>query len=344
MVSTDWPARLRASPALFPLSLDVAADKVRFVSLGPIDYEKASFLDARVQAPLAAELAYSDAAAAMAGAPIACDWIFHVGHVGSTLISRLLGTHPRVFSLREPQILRAFAQADVADAPWPAGDFEARLSVFLALFSRTWGPPKRALIKATSMVSGLAGRLLALSPGGRALFLTVTPETYLATMLSGANLGDVRNSAPVRLARLERRLGRTAWRLDALSPGELVALSWACDMADFAEAAARFPERIIWVDFDAFLAGPQAGLATALAHLHGAADAGEVARMAGSAYLQRYSKAPEYAYGPELRGQVLAEARAVSGGEIAKGLAWLQDAGRAWPAIAQAVERGLNLA
>ena len=36
-------------------------------------------------------------------------YIFHIGHVGSTLISRLLGELPGILSLREPLILRVYA-------------------------------------------------------------------------------------------------------------------------------------------------------------------------------------------------------------------------------------------
>lgn len=326
MSPTDWRAGLAASPALFPLTIDPETDRVRLVRLSPVDYEKASFLDERLQAPVAADVAFAELAEAAAGAPVACDFIFHTGHVGSTLLSRLLGTHPRVFSLREPQVLRTLAAAEAAHAPWDDPALDRRLAVFQALFSRTWAAPKRSLVKATSLVTGLAPRLLAQNPEARALLMTVTPETYLATIFSGANLGDVRQAAPLRLARLNARTGGPGWTLEELSPGELVAMSWASDAAVFADLARAAPGRTRLIDFETFLAEPAAGIAAALAHLHGSADPAQAARIAASPYLQRYSKAPEYGYGPELRRQVLAEARRQAGDEIARGLAWLEKA------------------
>lgn len=334
MSPTDWRPGLAASPALFPLSLDPATDRVRLVRLSPVDYEKASFLDERLQAPTAAEAPFGEVAEAMAGAPVACDWIFHTGHVGSTLLSRLLGAHPRVFSLREPQALRTLAAAEVARAPWADAELDRRLAVFQQLFSRTWAQPKRALVKATSLVTGLAPRLLAQGGEARALLMTVSPERYLASIFSGANLGDVRQAAPLRLSRLEAGLGEARWRLEALSPGELVAMSWASDVAVFADLARRAPGRTRLIDFDEFLADPRAGLASALAHLHGRADPAEAARLAASPYLQRYSKAPEYGYGPDLRRQVLDQARRQAGDEIARGLAWLESVAAVVPALA----------
>src|SRR4051812_37836226 len=105
---------LERSPELFPLSLDVKTDLVNLVRLTEADYARASFLDdraldrqtARRQLPVG-EL---EAAVADTGLGENCSFIFHIGHVGSTLLSRLLGGHPAVFALREPAILRSLAQ------------------------------------------------------------------------------------------------------------------------------------------------------------------------------------------------------------------------------------------
>jgi hypothetical protein len=336
MPPIDWQTRLAASPEIFPLTIDAASDRVRLVRMAPVDYEKASFLDERLSAPVIAEPPFAEVEAAAAGAPIACDYIFHVGHVGSTLLSRLLGTHARVFSPREPQVLRTLAAAEVAGRPWPEAELDRRLATFQALFSRVWTPPQRALVKLTSAVCGLGPRLMGQNPQGRALLMTAAPETFLATILSGANLVDVERGAPLRLARLERWIGAAPWTAASLTPGELAAMSWASDMAAFAEIERVAPGRTLVIDFDAFLAAPKAGLAAALGHLHGAADPDDVTRIAGSAYLQRYSKAPEYAFGPEVRAQVLAQARAGAADEIARGLGWLDAAARDWPPIATA--------
>jgi hypothetical protein len=205
------------------------------------------------------------------------------------------------------------------------------------LFSRVWAEPKRALVKATSVVSRLAPRILALNPDGRAIAMTTPAEAYLATIFSGQNLTDVRRSAPLRIAALNARLGAAPWAAEDLSPGELAALSWTADMLAFAALDARFGDRVMRLDFETFLADPAAGIAAVLRHLHGEADAAEAQRIAASAYLQRYSKAPEYGYGPELRAQVLAQSRRLAADEIAKGMAWLDTAAKAWPQIAAVV-------
>ena len=336
MNAPSWPSRLRASPELFPLDFR-GPEIVQLVALGPADYERASFLDERLARSADLSAPYGELAQAAAGLPAACDFIFHTGHVGSTLIARVLGRHPQVFALREPQILRSFAEAARRGGPWDADVLRTRLGVFVRLFSRTWEPEQRSVVKATSLVSELAAELLALETGARALMVTVAPETYLATILGGPNSRlELGAAAPGRAARLERRIGPGRLRLAELSEGETAAMSWACEMTALAAAAGVHSGRAAWIDFEVFLADPRAGLAAALAHLRRAADAAEIERIARSGYLERYAKAPEYAYGREVRRQVLDAARRDAGAEIRRGLAWLE-AAAAEPQIAEAL-------
>jgi hypothetical protein len=58
------------------------------------------------------------------------------------------------------------------------------------------------------------------------------------------------------------------------------------------------------------------------------ADEKCLSQLARSTALTRYAKAPEHAYTPEIRAQILAEARRVHAGEIRKGLAWLDGMAR----------------
>lgn len=324
MTPPSWRAQLRGSPELFPLDLEPAGDDVALLQMTRMDYERASFLDGRLEHAPVLRPSFAELAAAAQGLPVACDFIFHIGHVGSTLLSRLLGFHPRVFSLREPQALRTLVNAEVDGGPWPRLEQNRRLGVFLALYSRTWGPRERALIKATSLVSEIAVRLLDLATDSRALMMTVSPAIYLATILGGPNSRvELRMAAGQRLARLGRRLDAPL-EAKAMSEGELAAMSWACEMAGLTAAGAAYPGRVRWVDFDRFLEDPAAGLTVALHALHGDAEPGAVARLMASGFLQRYSKAPTYAYGPDVRRKVLRAAQADAAAEIRRGIEWLE--------------------
>jgi hypothetical protein len=170
---------LTASPLLYPIALDPRTDGVRLVRLTEADYAAASFLDGRLLTPATPTAAgpWADVRAAAAGLPARCHFIFHVSHVGSTLLSRLVGQHPSLFSLREPAVLRTLAEAHRTlgrpECPWPRDEFEDRLGVMLGLWSRTFAPGRTAVIKATSFVSEMAGELMARVETAGAVFMFV---------------------------------------------------------------------------------------------------------------------------------------------------------------------------
>lgn len=337
-------SELRASPDLYPLAFDVFEDGVYFVKLSRARYEEASFLDQRINRQSDAGGWEPWDAVAAAAVPLAdrSDYIFHIGHVGSTLVARLLGLSPRVFSLREPAVLRTLAQVafdlPTPESPWSEAKFDAHVETFSKLWSRTYDPRQKTLLKATSLVSEIAAPLLARSPEARALLMTVAPEVYMATILGGpASRQELAMSAQSRLRRLHRRVGAGLWRLYEMSEGELVAMSWAAEMAGLVEAARRYPERVLWLDFERFLAVPGAGLSAALNHLHGEAPDATLQMMLKSPLFGRYSKGPEHAYDANLRRQVLDQARGEHRTELAKGRAWLDRAAREAPVVAESV-------
>jgi len=305
---------LTASPELFPLGIDPRADAVQLVRLARADYEAASFLDTRLLTPTirTAWVRWQELEPAAAGLPRRCHFIYHVSHVGSTLLSRLVGLHPALFSLREPGILRSFA----ADLP------EDRWDVFLGLWSRTFDPGETAVIKATSFVGEVADRLMQRIDESRAVMMSVRPATFLPALLGGA-MGDVTGRQADRLGRLRRRWN--GWPADEpRSAGEAVAMSWLCEMTALKAAAAKFPGRVLAVDFDAFLAEPTAHLVAVLAHF--GVDPAPAAALLESPVVRQYAKAPEQPFDAERRRAILDAARRRHGDEVAKGLAWLDRA------------------
>jgi hypothetical protein len=331
---------LGGSPELFPYMLDLPSDGVLFLRLKRTDYERASFLDARLHTPQVTShaLPWPQVAAAIDAARLTerCGFIFHIGHVGSTLLSRLIGAHSRAFSLREPVILRTFAQLsgelEVRPQLLRKEDFDARLTGCLKLLSRTFETRQLPIIKATSFVSEFATNLLSRASTPQAVMMFVSPESYIATILGGPNSRqEAKMLAPSRLLRLHRRIGAEAWQLASLSEGEVLALSWACEMSALAHAAHAGGRRVFPVDFDRFLLSPAALLSSVLRHfgIEAASDAetaNEVRAIIEGPDMRRYSKAPEHAYDAALRRDVLNAARTAHGAEIRRGLAWLDHA------------------
>ena len=224
------------------------------------------------------------------------DYIFHIGNVGSTLISRLLGELPSVFALREPLLLRTAT--------------EGQFDTLAALFSRTFRPEQRAMVKATSFTSEIADRH---RPAGRRARCSSTrpPAHYLENILAGENSWQTLQAlSAIRLARLQGRCPGLAADLAAMHDGLKAALGWACEMTSLEAAAAALPAgTVLWLDFDVFLADPARHFAAIAAHFGHAVDGAKREAICEGPLMRRYSKALEYEYSPELRREILADAR-----------------------------------
>lgn len=334
---------LASDPELYPHTLDPVTGQAWFVRLSRRQYEEASFLDHRVLQPgqTGEWLTLDQIEATVADLPERCHFIFHIGHVGSTLLSRLLGAMPGLFSVREPTPLPALAQIKTElgqpEALWSDVQFERRTALFLKLWSRTFEPGQAAVIKATSWGAELAAALLARPSRPKALFMAVQPEVFLAgvTASPGA-LEDVRNTAQSSLRRLHDRLGETAWTLHSMSLGERIAMSWACEMTALTAARETAGDRALWIDFETFLARPAEGLAAALDHLGVKADSARIDALVAGPIMRRYSKLPQHPFDTAFRRRVLDQSRTANRDEIAKGMAWLDQAADRFQMIAQA--------
>jgi hypothetical protein len=116
--------------------------------------------------------------------------------------------------------------------------------------------------------------------------------------------------------------------MHALSLGELAALGWLVESLSCQDAVEAHASRVLALDFEEFLADAPGHLARVLAHFGLPAGADDLARIAASGVLQRYSKAPEQPFAPGEREARLARSRLDNREEIARGMAWLDHMAR----------------
>lgn len=327
------------TPVWFPFQMDSSDGRILLVRKSEADYHSASFLDQRSLAPTAPRWVsgWSDLAAALPrNLRRDVQYIFHIGHVGSTLISRLLGELDSVLALREPLILRSFAElTKIKDAQefLPGTSRQHALDILTALLSRTFRPTQRALVKATSFTSEIGDLLV--PAGSRALFLYVKPRRYMETILAGENSRqELRFLFPSRVERLRLRCPDFAWPVAGASEAVMALASWICEMTSLQRSASALPEgSAMWLDFDSFLARPVDGLAATAAFFGVGAGADRIEQICAGPLMRRYSKALEYEYSPELREEVLAEARSEHGPAIDSALEMLEAAAERWPIV-----------
>ncbi len=342
-VGKELWAQLPVSPDSYPQKLDLVRELVLIIRLDMASYRSASFLDDRVLGPAVQgawmALGRVTEAALAATSPRPLHFIFHTGHVGSTLVSRLIDETDLVLPLREPLTLRTIADAhDLLLAPeslLSEAQFQTLLDTFLRLWARGYEWTRAVVVKATSSAGRLAIPLLESRPQSRAICLNLRPEPYLATLLAGWNSAeDLRGHGPGRMQRLQARCGSPLDPLHQLSIGELAALGWLVETASQQDALRRFPDRVMAVDYDAFLASVRDGMERILDHLGLPADASFLAGIGSSPVLQRYSKAPEQPFSPQDRRRLVQDSRRDNAAEIGRGMAWLERLARSEPQLA----------
>ena len=327
MSSAPTSAEIARDATWLVQALDPAAGVVRVVRMDREAYRNASFLDDRMlQQPHEAHIVPWPAArdAVAPDARRDARWIFHIGHVGSTLIARLLGELQGVLSIREPRFLRDVATID---------DAATFASPAQALFSRTFSSDETALVKATSFVSEIADQLV--PTGERALFLYATPRNYIGSILAGPN--SVQELAALEPSRRQRMAGRAELPQPG-SQAEAAAAAWVCEMTAL-EAASRWMAdgQIEWADFDAMLEDMPNQLdrvATAFGF-----DTTGLPAIAAGPLMGRYSKATEYEYTDSLRRDLIADASAANREDIDRAIAMLQSAAETSPLLKSALRR-----
>jgi len=296
-------------------------------------YRAASFLDDRMIGPGLDARLYSldhvmDDSASVSDAPMG--WIFHIGHVGSTLVSRLIGDLPGTFAIREPRSLRDMFVADPARQPGLAGPLGRLMS------RRLHGAVP--VVKATSFVSERAADLVGAC--GRALFLYADVRRYCAGILAGPNSRQELTALhPLRDQRLRAR-GIELTGFDTDDAARAV-FAWAAEMTSLEVAGNPIgADRTCWRDFDVMLATMQYELTRACEHLCIAAKPEQVEAVVTGPLMRQYSKAPEYEYSPALRSELLEDAMREHKGAMDAAISRLEEAAAHYPALQAALQRG----
>lgn len=312
-------------------ALDPAQGVVRLIAMDRESYRAASFLDDRMlQSPVDAQIVSWTAIEAAITTELRSDarWIFHIGHVGSTLVSRLLGELDGVLAVREPRLLRdlALTPADIRDryiTPVPR------------LMSRAFDEAEFACVKATSFASEIAVELV--PTGERALFMFASPRNYIASILAGQNSTQ---ELHILAGKRAERLNDRGIYLPAQNDAGLAAAAWAAEMTALEAAAEAMTDRHIrWADFDAMLPEMDLELTRLAKFFSFQAEPAEVNAIATGPLMSQYSKAPDHAYSPALRRDLIAETIEQHGREIDTALAMLKSAAEKSPLLARALSR-----
>ncbi len=340
-MSQELLNRLANDPNVLIHQIDAAQDRAAVVAFTADQIRQAAFLDQRALTPQtpAGLFSWQDVVQAMQNArETVPNIIFHIGHCGSTLISKLIEDAGGPRGLREPLPLRSFAMMEsnlsYNLSVWPRPELNQRLQIFL----RSCVSGSNSAIKATSFCNNLISPMLECGVE-KALFTYMPAETYLAAMLGGENASiDIYGSIEIRMRRLRVLCEDPVADLAYLSLGECAALSWACETATTALAMSQDQQnKIASLNFDQFLKTPAPMLEKCLTHFDAPADTNIIEKTLSGPLMTQYSKAPEHQFSTNFRDQLLTQYRQVHAHEIAKGMTWLEANAKTFAPVAAAL-------
>lgn len=306
--------------AAYPLfAFDPVQDRAWILHFEPGDYRRASFLDGRAMKHRDMSgwvLTRTELEVALdppESTPLPLCWLFHIGHCGSSLVSRLLDLIPGVLGLREPLPLLTLAHlrgAAAASAWQPA---------VLASLARGFGDTHAVVVKPTSLVTALAPQLLS-AANGQACLLWVDLQTWLATMLRDEQLKDgVFATEALRLESL-------GLDLPASSDGTRLARAWLIEQLRWQAMVAdpTLAPRLLDLDFAVVLADPAASSARLASHFGLEVPADWSQCIQDSKLLSRYAKDDAVHFDADARRRELAAAAQRHADAITEGLDWAE--------------------
>lgn len=253
------------------------------------------------------------------------NYIFHMAHGGSTLLSRALDIPGSDIVYREPAALRqlgvAAADEQFGDSPPPIWQRVFKLST--TLLAKSYAKTERVIIKANVPVNFMISELMAVNPNTRGIILFAGLDDYLLSILkSQGHRGWLRNVVAEVGNSIDTILGLTAAERDSLSDAEAAAALWMVQMHLFA-AALKQHANLRSLDGEAFYSKPKLTLSKACEFFRLRVKDQKLERIVNSELFTRYSKNPEQQYDNKLRLQNKETLRSEIGAELAQARDWV---------------------
>jgi hypothetical protein len=335
---SDFQTRLQsllpeimASPRLFPHQLNPEKGLALVIEAEEHFYSNAVFLDQRALGPgtqgawipLDVLWRYVNSAADQQSSPT--HFIFHTGHCGSTLVSRLLDEVPNTLGLRQPLVLRTLATKHHAE-PAAASELALMFRPIYQLLARRYSPQQQVVIKPTSMCNNLAAPLLDQHPANLGIGLFVKLEVYLANMLDKSEHADIDGFIGHRQTSLEKLIPGIELDTNTLSRAEKIAFSWLAEAAQLNHlVSGHLNSRVLLVDFDNFLADKACYLEKIFSHLNIDSQGNALNQALASPVFRTYSKQPDFRYTETNREAILNESRANNHEAISAGIQYTEN-------------------
>jgi hypothetical protein len=273
-------------------------DEALVVRMTKDSYKRSIFLDQRISAVDKSVARYkvddlSKYYKQVESSPGSCNFIFHVAHCGSTLLSRALDIR-KTLVYREPVTLSqmALVAASGDKERMPAGAWESRFELAMAFLSRSYKHGKAPIIKANVPVNFILNDVLASSKNNRALLLYMTLDNYLLAILKTPNQRQwAARISGYTSKGLQNTLKLSGAQLEGLSEPEIVAALWLAQILNFNQVSTAY-QNIKAVDSELFFNHPKTVIMEANSLFGQNVSESKVDDIVASELFSSYSKNP----------------------------------------------------
>ena len=254
------------------------------------------------------------------------NYIFHMAHGGSTLLSRAIDFRGTNIVYREPAALR---QLGVSAAQEQFGDnppdiWKRVFDLSTTLLAKSYQNNQRVIIKANVPVNFMIPHLMKVNPNTRAIILYAGLEDYLLSILKTDGhrtwmrnvVGEVGNT-------IDTVLGLAKGAREGLSDAEAAASLWMVQIHLFAKALTQFPN-IKSLDSEIFYRLPKLTLDKLCQFYRIKAKDKKLDAIVNSELFTRYSKAPEQHYDNAMRLEKKKELRTQISDEVQSANEWVR--------------------
>jgi hypothetical protein len=319
---------------MFLRDVDPLRGTAVFTPMTEQSYRASSFLDNRIvragEKDVVADLDdLIDLASRLSGQRRVIHYLFHVGHCGSTLVSRILGERPCYLSLREPPLLMGLSRSARAlghpGFPISRDRWESLRDLSLMTLAKTWRPGQRSLVKPTSHAGNLIPMLMRHTGQERAIMLYTDLETHLVSMLRQHTRRETRlYGRDFRVREFSSLVPGSPETADAYEDGPLAAMSWLLQAREMVAALddPNIGPRCMLLHFDSFLADPIHVTERICRFLGPALAVEEKPLMDSAPWLSVAAKMPGQPFSVEDRRRELAASRADNTADLTAGVRW----------------------
>lgn len=278
--------------------------------------------DEYVGAMPAADLARSEAVAAVAGTQGPLRLIFHSAFCASTLLCRAFDRPALGMGLSEPTILNDIVGIRRRKEAEPKRIAQL-IDEAMRLLARPWGAGEAVVVKPSNILNPVAAAMLALRPEAKAVLLHAPLPVFLGSVARKGMWCRLwaRELLEGLLADGVVDLGFAPEDYFRLTDLQVAAVGWLAQHKLFADLEVRFGARVMRVESEAMLATPASHVEAIGRHFGLAVDAPLAAEIAAGPAFTRHSKFGR-AFDAEARAAEKAAAEAAHGDEIAKVATW----------------------